>query len=69
MAQQRILPRLLSADGLPVRKDLGYRTPGSLGTYFGVERNIPMITLELLSEDNQWERHGKAILEAIGMIK
>ena len=58
-----------SANGLPVRQDLGYRTPGSLGTYFGVERNIPVITLELLGQDNQWERHGKAILESVLFIQ
>ncbi len=52
-------------NGLSVRKDLGYATPGSLGTYFGVERNLPVITLELLNENNQWERHGRSILEAI----
>lgn len=30
----------------PVIKNLGYATPGSFGTYCGVERNIPIITLE-----------------------
>jgi protein MpaA len=54
-------------NGLPVRQDLGYPTPGSLGAYFGVERDIPVITWELLDYDQQWERHGKAIITAIGM--
>ncbi|WP_321344877.1 M14 family zinc carboxypeptidase [uncultured Draconibacterium sp.] len=30
----------------PVIADLGYPTPGSFGTYCGVERNIPTIILE-----------------------
>lgn len=30
----------------PVEKDIGYPTPGSFGTYAGVERNIPTITIE-----------------------
>ncbi len=34
----------------PVQKDIGYPTPGSFGTYAGVERKIPTITIEL-SED------------------
>ncbi len=34
----------------PVQKDIGYPTPGSFGTYAGVERNIPTITLELDEE-------------------
>ena len=31
--------------GYPLQKDIGYPTPGSLGTY-GAERNIPVITVE-----------------------
>ena len=34
----------------PVQHDIGYPTPGSFGTYAGVERNIPTITLELDEE-------------------
>lgn len=32
---------------LPPKGDIGYPTPGSLGTYAGWERNIPTITLEI----------------------
>ncbi len=31
----------------PVESNIGYPTPGSFGTYSGLERNIPTITLEL----------------------
>ena len=31
----------------PVESDIGYPTPGSFGTYCGVERNIPTITIEM----------------------
>ncbi len=31
----------------PVEESIGYPTPGSFGTYCGIERNIPTITLEL----------------------
>ena len=34
----------------PVQKDIGYPTPGSFGTWAGVERNIATITLELDDE-------------------
>lgn len=34
----------------PAQCDIGYPTPGSFGTYAGVERNIPTITLELDEE-------------------
>lgn len=33
--------------GYIVTKDMGYPTPGSLGTYAGVEKDIPTITYEL----------------------
>lgn len=31
----------------PVEESIGYPTPGSFGTYCGVERHIPVITLEM----------------------
>lgn len=31
----------------PVENNIGYPTPGSFGTYAGIERNIPIITLEM----------------------
>lgn len=34
----------------PVEASIGYPTPGSFGTYAGVERQIPTITLELDEE-------------------
>ena len=34
----------------PAEGSIGYPTPGSFGTYCGVERNIPTITLELDEE-------------------
>lgn len=62
-----VAARIGAANGMSVKDDLGYATPGSLGTYFGRERHIPVITLELLPKDDQWNRHGKAILKEIGV--
>lgn len=31
----------------PVEENIGYPTPGSFGTWAGIERNVPTITLEL----------------------
>ena len=36
--------------GYPVEASIGYPTPGSFGTWAGVERQIPIITLELDEE-------------------
>ena len=43
--------------GYPVVEDIGYSTPGSMGTYFGKERNFLMVTLELppCEPDEGWE--------------
>ena len=32
--------------GWPVMADMGYPTPGSLGTYLGVDQSIPILTIE-----------------------
>jgi protein MpaA len=54
---------------LPVRK-LG-AMPGSLGSYSGLVRGIPIITFELpgdlgrVSRDELWERYSPALLAAI----
>ena len=39
--------RISAACGWPVREDLGYPTPGSFGACYGVDRGLPVITLEL----------------------
>lgn len=46
--------------GYPVQASIGYPTPGSFGTYTGVEKNIPTITLEVsdkLSNEELWEQN------------
>jgi len=54
---------------LPVNK-LGAR-PGSLGSYAGPQLGIPIITVEMLSEDSYlgsdqlWNRYGKMLLSAV----
>lgn len=44
---QGIAQKISDIIGYPVEESIGYPTPGSFGTYCGVERNIPTITLEL----------------------
>ena len=55
-------------NGLPPKSDIGYPTPGSLGTYGGWERNIPTITLEIKrgqEPDAVWQQHLDGILFAL----
>ena len=44
---QDIAQKISDIISYPVEPSIGYPTPGSFGTYCGVERNIPTITLEL----------------------
>lgn len=55
-------------NGYPVCGSIGYPTPGSFGTWAGVERNIPTITLELPSLHSTkrcWEENRAALLLAV----
>jgi len=39
--------RVAAACGWPARGDIGYPTPGSLGSWFGIDRGLPILTVEL----------------------
>lgn len=43
---------LSRATGYIIKDDIGYPTPGALGTYGAVERSIPTLTYELLRDMN-----------------
>lgn len=47
---EKLAQKISDIMGYPVENDIGYPTPGSFGTWAGVERNIPTITLELDEE-------------------
>jgi protein MpaA len=49
-------------------KTMGYPTPGSLGSWAGIERNIPIVTLELprgQNPDQNWKENETALLAFI----
>ncbi len=51
--------RIASVTPYPLRADIGYPTPGSLGSYAGNDLRLPTITLELGAEetiDGSWPR-------------
>lgn len=52
----------------PVKPSIGYPTPGSMGTWAGKERRIPIITLELprnLAYNDCWKQNRDALLAVI----
>ncbi|MDD3150837.1 MAG: M14 family murein peptide amidase A, partial [Candidatus Gastranaerophilales bacterium] len=60
---QEIAKNIAKYNKYPVQSDIGYPTPGSFGTYCGVERNIPTITLELPENTDieiLWEENKEA---------
>jgi predicted deacylase len=55
-------------NGYPPTETMGYPTPGSLGSYAGIDRQIPMITLELPRDApgaQAWGENRAALLAAI----
>jgi len=52
-------------NGYPATASIGYPTPGSFGTWAGIERRIPTITLELPSHHSSkqcWQDNARALL-------
>jgi predicted deacylase len=55
-------------NGYPAAASMGYPTPGSFGSWAGVDRDIPTITLELprdLSARQCWHANRAALLAAV----
>jgi protein MpaA len=60
--------RMAAKNGYPAKGAIGYPTPGSMGTWAGVDRKIAMITLELpdgASPDDCWRINRDALVEAL----
>ena len=58
--------------GYIITEDIGYPTPGSLGTYCGLERQIPTITYEFerkISASDILKKHVPAILEGLKVLE
>ena len=57
-----IAKKISELNGYPVQDDIGYPTPGSFGTYAGIEKGIPVITLEMPDNsdfDTLWKENSK----------
>ena len=47
---EKISQQISDITGYPVKPSIGYPTPGSFGTWAGIEKGIPTVTLELDEE-------------------
>lgn len=65
---ESIARKISEITGYPVQEYIGYPTPGSFGTYTGIERNIPIITLELPENESPnylWQQVRDAFIFSI----
>jgi protein MpaA len=64
---QALAEAMSEENGYKVEPSIGYPTPGSFGTYSGVERKIPTITLELppTGEEDVWRDNRSALVRAL----
>jgi hypothetical protein len=66
---REIADRFATASGLPVEESNSFTpTPGSLGSYVGRDRGIPILTIEVMKgSDFQavWNKLRPALIEAI----
>lgn len=62
-----VAERMSSVCDLPVMGDIGYPCPGSMGTYYGWERELPVITLELPKRGADLGPVERSVLDALGI--
>jgi protein MpaA len=64
---QALAERMAAKNGYGASADIGYPTPGSFGTYYGVERQLEVITLEIppMSPEQAWQENREALHEAL----
>jgi len=62
-----VAERMSAVCGLPVKDDIGYPCPGSMGTYYGWERELPVITLELPPDGTDLAPVERAVLGILGV--
>lgn len=73
LCRAKTIAQAMSAhSGYPITTDIGYPTPGSLGTWAGHERGIPTLTLEVpkgQDPEQVWAEHGLALTAGIQSIR
>jgi protein MpaA len=67
-AASKLALAMTAHNDYPTMASIGYPTPGSLGSWAGIDRGIPIITLELPAKESgpaAWEHNREAILAFI----
>ena len=69
---EKVAKTIAARTGYILTDDIGYPTPGSLGTYCGLERQIPTITYEFertMSASDILKTHVPAIMEGLKVLE
>ena len=62
----RIARRISNMTGLSAVGDIGYPCPGSMGNYYGVDKRLPVITLELPEESVDVTGYANILMNVLG---
>ncbi len=65
---QQVAELMSKSNHYPAEATIGYPTPGSMGSFAGIDRKIPMITLELPDakmSDQGFVENREAVMEAV----
>ena len=65
---KELAEQLARHNNYPVKDNIGYPTPGSLGAYAGIDHQIPTITLELprkATDESAWSQNREALLSVL----
>lgn len=66
---RHLAERMTALNGYPTKASIGYPTPGSFGSWAGIDRRIPTVTLELPRSRTGrqcWPQQRAALLAVIG---
>lgn len=63
----RLANKMSKVLGLPAVGDIGYPCPGSMGNYYGFDKRLPVITLELPGENVDISGYANTLLSVIGL--
>ncbi|HUH04362.1 MAG TPA: M14 family zinc carboxypeptidase [Kofleriaceae bacterium] len=68
-AGQALAEAMAAANGYGASGDMGYPTPGSFGSKYGVDRGLEVVTLEIpfLTEDEAWAQNRSALRLALDL--
>ena len=68
-AGQDLAEAMARLNGYPASASIGYPTPGSFGSRYGVDQGLEVVTLEIpfLDEDQAWQENRAALRHALDL--